>query len=155
MAIYNEDGSIEKYTYIDIFIDEETKKVVPPNYWWFNWLELMDYIDPPYWVMKTTWKIHHYIEWIKKPRGLSKNNHIQPFVKTYVLKMSYDKEGFDYDGIGDYTYTDYRYKIFDTEKKALKYLKKNILDCNRMPSKLDTVDEFCKEYGFEFYERKY
>ena len=92
------------------------------------------------------WSI--YIEWIKKPRGLSKNNHIQPFVKTYVLKMSYDKEGFDYDGIGDYTYTDYRYKIFDTEKKALKYLKKNILDCNRMPSKLDTVDEFCKEYGF-------
>jgi hypothetical protein len=47
MAIYNEDGSIEKYTYIDVFIDEETKKVVPPNYWWFYWLELMDYIDPP------------------------------------------------------------------------------------------------------------
>ena len=38
---------------------------------------------------------------------------------------------------------------------TLKYLKKNIYGEDGLPSKLDTVEEFCQQYGFKFYERKY
>ena len=44
---------------------------------------------------------------------------------------------------------------FYSLENMLQHLKKNIRYENEMKPKLDTVEEFCKEFGFEVYERLY
>ena len=52
-------------------------------------------------------------------------------------------------------YTDYDYKEFHSMENMLRFLKNNITYENKMKPKLDTVEEFCQEFGFEVYERIY
>ena len=154
MGVYNSDGVLERYTLIDVFYDAETKKIESPTRWWGIWMEIKEDVDPPIWILKLSWRIGDYIKWWHTPRGVTSTCQ-QQFKKKYVWKSWVDVENFQYDGIGDTDYTEERYVEFDTEEEALRYLKKNIYTEDRLPSKLDTVEEFCKQYQFEFYERKY
>ena len=152
MGIYK-DGELERYTFIDVFYNAETKRLESPLNWWQIWMEIMEDVDPPMGVYKFTWFIEDYRRWIRRPRGVTSNYNAPK--KTYILHSVSEEEDFDYDGAGDCYHYEDNYEEFDTEEDALKYLKKNIYGEDRLPSKLDTVEEFCQQYGFKFYERKY
>ena len=47
------------------------------------------------------------------------------FANQVILKSYVDEEGFDADGIGDYTYVDEKYQSFNSLEETLQYLKKN------------------------------
>ena len=76
--------------------------------------------------------------------------------KTLVLKRWFDVVDFDYDGGGDYTYTDVDWTEFKSEPELLKYLQDNISD--GVEDKLlryKTIKEYADAYGFQVYERVY
>ena len=62
------------------------------------------------------------------------------FANQVILKSYVDEEGFDADGIGDYTFVDERYQSFNSLEEVLTYL--------------TTIKEYCDAFGFEIYERK-
>tara|TARA_B100000900_G_scaffold256186_2_gene218312 strand:- start:466 stop:720 length:255 start_codon:yes stop_codon:yes gene_type:complete len=72
----------------------------------------------------------------------------------YVLKSYVDKEGFDVNGIGDYTYVEEQYQSFDSKEEILLYLQKNIWYENRETKpNFKTLKEYCDMFDFELYER--
>ena len=86
-------------------------------------------------------------------------------MSKYVLAMDYDEEGFDYDGGGEFIRTSTYYMEFDSEKDALAYLNENIYyndsiltahkyNVTSPKPNYDTVDKYCKEFQFRFYERR-
>jgi hypothetical protein len=154
MPIYNKEGEIEHWCWYDIFYDAEKKKLDNPKRWFQNFYEISDEWDLPWFIMGKVYWLHDYLDWRKMPRGVS-NKYTTPYKKKYILKTQYDEEGFDYDGIGDYIYTANSYREFHSLENMLESLKKNIRYENKMKPKLDTLEEFCKEFDFEVYERVY
>jgi len=76
--------------------------------------------------------------------------------KTLVLKRWFDVSDFDYDGGGDYTYTDVDWTEFKSESELLKYLQDNICgDGDYKPRKFKTIKDYTDTYGFQVYERVY
>ena len=72
----------------------------------------------------------------------------------YILKSYVDEEGFDADGIGDYTYVAERYQSFDSKEKILSYLQKNIwYDDRKTKPNFNTIKEYCDTFEFELFER--
>ena len=153
MAIYNEDGEVERYTWKDIFYDEDKKHWVHPKDYWVYWCELAEYLDIPVFVLNLTCKMQDYIRWLKTPPGVTSSP--RPIKLVYILKSYSDEEGFDYDGVGDYFYVQEHYMEFTTLEGVLKYLKKNIRCEGGFKPKLETVEDYCREFGFEVYERMY
>tara|TARA_R100001163_G_C4930448_1_gene106619 strand:- start:78 stop:581 length:504 start_codon:yes stop_codon:yes gene_type:complete len=104
------------------------------------------------------WYVERWIKWLKEPRGVHPQA-LKDYQETvrfgYVLKSYYDAEDFDADGVGDIYYVKENYEEFETLEDVLKYLKSNIKNEDGTPPKLDTVEEYCQEYAFELYERKY
>ena len=154
MPIYNKEGEIEHWCWYDIFYDAEKKKLDNPKYWFRNFYEMADEWDLPWFIMGKVYWLHDYKLWKKSPRGVTAT-YIKPYVKKYILRTSFDVEDFKYDGIGDVTYTDYDYREFHSLEHMLRNLKNNIRYENKMKPKLDTLEEFCKEFDFEVYERLY
>ena len=73
----------------------------------------------------------------------------------YVLATDYDEECFDYDGIGDYVRTSTNYIEMNTKKELLAYLKKNIYyDDRKTKPKLNSIEKYCKTFGFCLYKRE-
>ena len=73
----------------------------------------------------------------------------------YVLATDYDEECFDYDGVGDYVRTSTNYIETDTKEELLAYLKRNIFyEDRKTKPKLDTVEGYCKEFGFRLYKQE-
>ena len=156
MAIYTENGDIEDYTWKDVFIDPETNKWEPPTRWLSIFFELAGdeaLKGCPHWITRLCWHIEAYLRWLKEPRGVQST--IEEYEPKYLLKYWRDVEGFDYDGAGDYFYSEEGYDEYETEEAALSYLKKNIRCEGGFKPKLDTIEEYCQEFSFEFYERKY
>lgn len=159
MAIRNEDGDVEMYTLRDIFIDPYTNKWESPKRWLPLLLEFMSHESLkgcPYKFTVWSWHISDYIRWLKLPRGVSPYLR-DPYEVTerYIWKYWSDREGFDYDGVGDYWYSEDCYMEFETKEEALAYWKKNIKVEGGFKPKLDTVEEFCHQFGWHLYERKY
>ena len=154
MPIYDKNKNIEHWCWYDVFWDDEKKKIDHPKRWFQNFYEISDEWDLPWFIMGKVYWLHDYLDWRKMPRGVSKK-YITPYKKKYILKTQYDEEGFDYDGIGDYIYTANNYREFHSLENMLESLKKNIRYENKMKPKLDTLEEFCQEFGFEVYERRY
>ena len=76
-------------------------------------------------------------------------------MKKYILATDYDDEGFDYDGAGDYFYTATNYDEHDSKEEILTSLKKNIYyECRKKKPNFNSIEEYCKEFGFRLYERK-
>jgi len=74
--------------------------------------------------------------------------------QKYVLKSYVDEEGFDADGIGDYTYVAERYQSFDSKEEILSYLQKNIrYDYKNVKPNFSTIKEYCDTFEFELFER--
>ena len=72
----------------------------------------------------------------------------------YILKSYVDKEGFDADGIGDYTYVEETYQSFNTKEEILSYLQKNIwYDDRESKPNFSTIKEYFRAFDFELYER--
>ena len=157
MAIFTENGGIEEYTWKDIFIDPETNKWEPPTRWLpiaYELIEAGEMEDRcPFWLTRLVQRIEEYKRWLKEPRGVTSDGYT--YKPRYILKYWYDIEGFDYDGAGDYCYSEEGYDTYETEEAALAYLKKNIRCEGGFKPKLDTIEEYCKQFGFEFYERRY
>lgn len=157
MAVYNEDGEVQEYTVRDVFIDPYTKKWESPK----RWLPLLlEFIGDeslkgcPYKFTVWSWHINDYIKWLKRPRGVTSRNPYEVKEK-YIWKYWSDVEGFDYDGIGDYCYSEDCYMEFETKEEVLAYWKKNIREEGGLKPKLDTIEEFCHEFDFQLYERRY
>ena len=72
---------------------------------------------------KVYW-LHDYLDWRKMPRGVC-DKYATPYKKKYILKTQYDEEGFDYDGIGDYSILQITTQFHSLEN-MLESLKKNI-----------------------------
>ena len=72
----------------------------------------------------------------------------------YILKSYVDREGFDANGIGDYTYVAEEYQSFDSKEEILSYLQKNIwYDDRKTKPNFKTLKEYCDTFDFELYER--
>ena len=72
----------------------------------------------------------------------------------YILKSYVDKEGFDADGIGDYTYVGEEYQSFYSKEEILSYLQKNIwYDDRESKPNFSTIKEYCDKFDFELFER--
>jgi hypothetical protein len=73
---------------------------------------------------------------------------------SWVLRTIYDADDFDYDGGGDYVYTEVVWKEFKTEDDVLKYLQKEIIDIfANEPIHLPTIGEYVDTYGFQVFKR--
>lgn len=80
---------------------------------------------------------------------------MKKFANQVILKSYVDEEGFDADGIGDYSYIAERYQSFNSLEEVLLYLKKNIWhDDRRTKPNFTTIKEYCDAFQFEIYERK-
>jgi hypothetical protein len=80
---------------------------------------------------------------------------MKKFANQVILKSYVDEEGFDADGIGDYSYIAERYQSFNSLEEVLLYLKKNIYNDNRRTKpNFTTIKEYCDAFQFEIYERK-
>jgi len=153
MAIYNEDGEVERYTWKDIFYDDERKHWVHPKKYWLYWCELCDEIDAPMFLITPTYKMMDYLRWLKTPPGVTSSP--RRIEMNYVLKSYSDVDDFDYNGVGDFIRVEEKYMEFTTIDNLLKYLKKNIRYETGFKPKLETVEDYCREFGFEVYERMY
>ena len=154
MPVYDKDGNIDKWCWYDIFWDVENKKFFHPRWWVKHLADQSEEWELPWYIQSRIYWLDDYLEWRKTPRGVT-STYIKPYKKKYILRRSYDVEDFDADGAGDIFYTDYNYREFHSLENMLQYMKKNIRYENEMKPKLDTVEEFCKEFGFEVYERLY
>ena len=154
MAIFNKDGELQEYTWKDVFINPETNKWEPPTRWLPIAYELVwsgEMEDRcPLWLSRLVQYIREYERWLKKPRGVTSTGYT--YKPRYVIKYWYDVE--DPTRIDGF-YSEEGYDVYETEEAALAYLKKNIRCEGGFKPKLDTIEEYCKEFGFEFYERKY
>lgn len=154
MAIFNKDGELQEYTWKDVFINPETNKWEPPTRWLPIAYELVwsgEMEDRcPLWLSGLVQYIREYERWLKKPRGVTSTGYT--YKPRYVIKYWYDVE--DPTRIDGF-YSEEGYDVYETEEAALAYLKKNIRCEGGFKPKLDTIEEYCKEFGFEFYERKY
>ena len=80
---------------------------------------------------------------------------MKKFADQVILKSHVDEEGFDADGIGDYSYIAERYQSFNSLEEVLLYLKKSIYnDDRRKKPNFNTIKEYCDTFEFEIYERK-
>jgi|TARA_R110002153_G_scaffold262119_1_gene422838 hypothetical protein len=80
---------------------------------------------------------------------------MKKFANQVILKKYVNEEGFDSDGIGDYSYIDERYQSFNSLEEVLLYLKKSIYnDDRRTKPNFNTIKEYCDTFEFEIYERK-
>ena len=154
MPVYNKEGNIENWCWYDIFWDVEKKRFFPPRWWARHLAEQSEDWDIPWFIQTRIYWFDDYLDWRNTPRGVT-IKHKRPYKKKYILRTSYDVEDFRPDGIGDVTYTEYAYREFYSLENMLNYLKKNIRYENEMKPKLDTVEEFCQQFGFEVYERLY
>ena len=154
MAVFDETGELLEYTWKDVFINPETNKWEPPTRWlpiayeliWTG--ELEDRC--PLWLSRLVQRIEEYRRWLKTPRGVTSTGY--NYKPKYIIKYCYDVEDATYtDGF----YSEEDYDEYETEEAALAYLKKNIRCEGGFKPKLDTIEEYCKQFGFEFYERKY
>jgi hypothetical protein len=154
MPKYDKDGNIEKWCWYDIFWDVEKKKFFPPR-WWVKHLaeQSEDDWELPWFIQSKIYWLNDYLDWLKQPRGVTST--IEPIKKKYIIKSLYDSDYFDYDGAGDCYTVEEKYDVHDSLDDILKSLKKNIRYENSMKPKLDTVEEYCQEFGFEVYERLY
>ena len=126
----------------------------PVSYIWEMFADWVDISPWMPWVIKSkVYFVDDYLRWRKKPRGVC-STIVKP-QSSFILKRYYDGEGFDPDGIGDYFYTTSEYDEYSSEQEVLMDLKKNIRLESGLPPKLKTVEEYCQEFGFEVYERKY
>ena len=145
---------IDEYTWKDVFIDPETNKWELPTRWlpiayeliWTG--ELEDRC--PLWLSRLVQRIEEYRRWFKKPRGVTSTGYT--YKPKYIIKYWYDVD--DATRIDDF-YSEEGYDEYETEEAALAYLKKNIRCENGFKQKLDTIEEYCQQFGFEFYERRY
>lgn len=154
MAIFNEAGEVQEYTWKDVVIHPETNKWEPPTRWlpiayeliWTGELEHRC----PFWLTRLVQRIEEYKRWLKEPRGVTSSGYT--YKSKYIIKYWYDVE--DATCI-DYFYSEEDYDEYETEEAALAYLKKNIRCEGGFKPKLDTIEDYCKQFGFEFYERRY
>lgn len=153
MAIFDETGELLEYTWKDVFINPDTNKWEPPTRWLPIFLELAgdeELKGCPYWVTKLSWRIDEYRRWLKTPRGVTSTGYT--YKPKYIIKYWYDVE--DATRIDDF-YSEEGYNEYETEEAALAYLKKSIRCEGGFKPKLDTIEEYCQQFGFEFYERRY
>lgn len=59
------------------------------------------------------------------------------------------------DGFDTYVRTEVTWHMFESEEELAMHLRKNIKYESGLPPKLHNVEEFCQQFGFEVYERKY
>ena len=101
----DKDGNIDKWCWYDIFWDDKKKKIDHPKRWFQNFYEISDEWDLPWFIMGKVYWLHDYLDWRKIPMGVL-DKYAKPYKKKYILKTQYEEEGFDYDGVGDYVYTE-------------------------------------------------
>ena len=154
MPTYNDKGEIQDWCWYDIFWDVEKKRFFAPRWWVRHLTEQSEDWELPWFIQSRIYWLDDYLAWIKTPRGVTLK-HIKPYKKKYILRSTYDVEDFDADGIGDIMYTEYDYREFHSLENMLHHLKKDVRYENEMKPKLDTVEEFSQEFGFEVYERLY
>ena len=126
----------------------------PIKYLWemfSDWADISPWL--PWTIKSKVYFVNDYFMWRKEPRGV-RSTIMEP-QSSFIVKRHYDREGFDADGIGDYFYTTYEYEEYSSEQEILMDFKKNIRLEAGLPPKLKTVQEYCQEFGFEVYERKY
>jgi hypothetical protein len=77
-------------------------------------------------------------------------------INTWVLRTEFDAEGFDYDGAGDYIYTDVDWTEFDTEAEVLKYLRGSVVaDSTGKLAKFKTLTEYSETFNLQVFKRVY
>ena len=73
----------------------------------------------------------------------------------YVLRSYYDEEGFDYDGVGFYSYTASNWRDFENEQEILEYLQKNIYrEGEKKPANLKSIKEYQDTFKSFFVYKK-
>ena len=122
----------------------------PVRYLWEMFSEWAD-ISPwlPWFVKHKVYCVNDYLRWRKEPRGVK--SQIQDVKQSFILKRCHDvwlDDDFD-------TEVEEVYEEYASEREVLMTLKRNIRLENGLPPKLSTVEEYCQEFGFELYERKY
>ena len=70
-------------------------------------------------------------------------------------KIALRVEGDVDDGFDTYVRTEVTWHMFESEEELAMHLRKNIKYESGLPPKLHNVEEFCQQFGFEVYERKY
>jgi len=153
MTTFDKDDNVDKNHWYDVFYDRDKKQFVHPRDWGVYLSEISESLNLPWFIQSKIYWMGDYRAWLKEPIGVT--SHYNEFKKVYIIKSLYDGEGFDADGCGDYDYVEEVYDQFDTLDDVLAHLKKNIRSEAGFKPKLSTVDEYCKQFGFEVYERLY
>ncbi len=153
MPIYNKEGEIDDWCWYDIFWDVEKKKLFPPRWWVRHLASQSEDWELPWFIQSKIYWFNDYLDWLKEPRGVT--SHYDLPKKKYIMKSLYDTDYWDAFGGGDCHSVEEQYDEFDSLDDVLKSLKRNIRYENEMKPKLDTVEEYCQQFGFEVYERLY
>ena len=112
-----------------------------------DWADISPWL--PWFLKRKVYWINDYLRWRKKSRGVQ--SEIADVKQSFILKHYYDvclDDDF-------YTEVEEEYEEYNTEHEVLMRLKRDIRLENNLPPKLSTVEEYCQEFGFELYERKY
>jgi len=153
MPIYNKEGEIDDWCWYDIFWDVEKKRFFPPRWWVRHLASQSEDWELPWFIQSKIYWFNDYLDWLKEPRGVT--SHVDKFKKKYIMKSLYDTDYWDAFGGGDCHSVEEQYDEFDSLDNILKSLKRNIRYENEMKPKLDTVEEYCQQFGFEVYEKLY
>jgi|TARA_Y100000114_G_C11511380_1_gene209167 hypothetical protein len=119
----------------------------------YTWGVICDWADEAEWLpWAIRGRIYHMDEWLtwRKQRSGVTSTPCDSGNKI-ALRVEGDVD----DGSDMYVRTEVTWHMFESEEELAMYLRKSIKYESGLPPKLRNVEEFCQQFGFEVYERKY
>ncbi len=122
----------------------------------YTWEVICDWADNAEWlpwaIRGRIFYIYEWLTWRKQRSGVTSTP--RDSGNRIALRMEGDVD--DGSGCHDmYVRTSVTWDMFESEEEVIMYLRKTINYESGLPPKLRNLEEYCQEFGFEVYERKY
>lgn len=122
----------------------------------YTWEVICDWADETEWlpwaIRGRIFYIDEWLTWRKQRSGVTSTP--RDSGNRIALRMEGDVD--DDSGCHDmYVRTSVTWDMFESEEELIMYLRKSINYESGLPPKLRNLEEYCQEFGFEVYERKY
>ena len=122
----------------------------------YTWEVICDWADETEWlpwaIRGRIFYIDEWLTWRKLRSGVTSTP--RDSGNRIALRMEGDVD-YGSECHDMYVRTSVTWDMFESEEELIMYLRKSINYESGLPPKLRNLEEYCQEFGFEVYERKY